>query len=369
MLDFYNFDEFSIPYWIRVLYWGLYMVVFVYAVWKKVLSTPKNILKKEVSGLFGVLFALYAVFYCINPDYFSYREWLNETDVKYWEKENVYIHIVLFCRNLSFDYPYEVFRLIVWGGGILMAYYTFRMYKRLMLPGLALLLLFVFHASTFCYSRASLAMAIYFFGTALALCHEKTIPKIIGIGIALSSFYFHHEMIIAIAVLPILFLPLEKKKYTILSILLLFVAIYIISFISSNLQFLDLMFDNDDLSSRIENVSEKGQGAFRLSTLVNYLKYFYPFYLITKYFWKKKVPKSIAGMYRITCGILMLSIAFMVVYGLRSVYTYRVLYMAMIPLTLLIDYGYCHGYFKKKHLLLMLLIAVLANSIRFINAQ
>jgi len=61
-------------------------------------------------------------------------------------------------------------------------------------------------------------------------------------------------------------------------------------------------------------------------------------------------------------------VVFMIVYGLRSVYTYRVLYMAMIPLTLLIDYGYCHGYFKKKHLLLMLLIAVLANSIRFINA-
>ena len=348
------------------------MVVFVYAVWKTLFLKSKNLWKKEVTGLFVVLFALYAVFYCIGLDYFSYREWLEwleETDIKYWGRENVYIHIVLFCRSLSFDYPYEVFRLIVWGGGILMAYYTFRMYKRLMLPGLALLLLFVFHASTFCYSRASLAMAVYFFGIALALCHRRLIPKILGIGIALSSFYFHHEIIIAIAVLPILFLPLEKKKYTILSILLLFVAIYVVSFISSDLSYLDLMFDNEDLSSRIENVSEKGQGVFRLSTLVNYLKYFYPFYLITRYLWKKEVPKPIAKMYRITCGILIISVVFMIVYGLRSVYTYRVLYMAMIPLTLLIDYGYCHGYFKKKHLLLMLLIAVLANSIRFINAQ
>lgn len=368
MKDFYSFDELSMPYMISALFWGLYMTVFVYAVWKMLVSKPKNIQKKEVSGLFGVLFALYAIFYCINPDYFRYREWINETDIKYWEKENIYIYIVLFCRSLSFDYPYELFRLIVWGGAILLAYCTFRTYRKFLLPGLALLMLFVFHANTFSYARASLAMAVYFFGVALSLRHDKVIPRLLGTGIAVSSYYFHHEMIVAIAALPFLFIPFERKNFSAFSILLLIITIYAISFVGSNLLLLDQLFDNDEFTSRIENVNEKGQSGFRLSTFINYFKYFYPFYLITRYLWKKKVPKSIAGMYRVTSGILILSLAFMVVYGLRSVYTYRILYMAMIPLTLLIGYGYCHGYFKKRQVLLLLLLAVLSNSIRFINA-
>jgi hypothetical protein len=41
------------------------------------------------------------------------------------------------------------------------------MYRGLLLPGLALLLLFVFYAGSFSYGRASLAMAVYFLGIAL----------------------------------------------------------------------------------------------------------------------------------------------------------------------------------------------------------
>lgn len=364
----YNFDGDAVPMWLQLTFWLLYMLVFAYAFKKTVLSWHKSSRFKDVTWLFAIFFTLFTIFYCVNDDYFQYREWLDVPSLCYWGKEKFYFYAILLCRSLQFDYPYELFRLIVWGGAVFIAYYTFRMYRRLMLPGLALLLLFVFHAGSFSYARASLAMAVYFFGIAMVLRHNGSIPKLLGIGIALSSYYFHHELLIAIAALPFLFLSFEKKSSSVLSIILLVIVIYAVSFIGSNLQFLDEMFDNDDLTSRIENINEKGQGTFRFSTLINYLKYFYPFYLITKYFWKKKVPKSIAGMYRITCGILMLSIAFMVVYGLRSVYTYRVLYMAMIPLTLLIDYGFCHGYFKKRHLLLMLLLAVLSNSIRFINA-
>lgn len=369
MTYFYSFDELSVPFGIKALFWGLYMVVFVYAAWKTLLSATKYKKQTEVTGLFAVFFALYAVFYCINPDYFRYRDWIDLTDFDLWNKEKLYSYLVLFCRRLPFDYPFEVFRLIVWGGGILIVYYTLRMYRGLLMPGLTLLLLFVFHAGTFSYARASLAMAVYFLGIALYLLHDGMILKLLGIGIALSSFYFHREMLIGIVVLPCLFIPFERKSFSFLSIFLLLFAILAISFVSSNIEFLDQMFDNDDITSKIEDMGEKEQGVFRLSTLIKYLNFFYPFYLITKYFWKKKVPHALKGMYRVTYGILMLSVAFMLVSGLRSVYTYRVLYITMIPLTLLTGYGYCRGHFTKIQFLLVMIISLLANSVRFINAQ
>ena len=367
MKEFYSFDEFSIPFEVKALFWGLYIAVFIYAL-KTLLSASKYKEKKVVTVLFGVFFALYAVFYCINSDYFNYREWLSFADIYYWNKEKFYLYLVLFCQSLPFDYPFEVFRLIVWGGGIFLAYYTFRLYRELLLPGLTLLLLFVFHAGTFCYARASLAMAVYFLGIALYLSNDKKMLKLLGICVALLSYYFHREMLVGIVLLPCLFIPFERKKMSFLSIFLLLVAIIAISFVSSNLEFLDQMFDNDDLSEKMEDFNEKEQKTFRLSTLIKYLKYFLSFYLITKYCWKKKVPYSLIVMYRITYGILMVSVAFMIVFGLRSVYTYRIMYISMIPLTLMIGYGYNKGYFTRMQLLVLMLIVLLNNSTGIINA-
>lgn len=369
MQDFYSFDELSIPFWIKALFWSLYMVVFVYTVWKTLLVVPKNKRCVDVGKLFIFFFAAYAVFYCINPDYFSYRNWLYGFDFSFWAKEQFYVYVIFFCQSLPFDYPFEVFRLIVWGGAVFIAYYTFRMYRGLLLPGLILLLLFVFYANTFSYGRASLAMAVYFLGIAIYLNYKGLFLRSLGIIVAISSYFFHHEMLVGFALLPCLSIPFERKSMSFLSVFGLIVAIIALSYISSYMQYLDSFFDNDEFSSKFDNYTDKGQGVFRLSTLIKYLNFFYPFYLITKYFWKDKTPHSVIGMYRVTYGILMVSVAFMVVLGARSVLSYRVLYISMIPLTLLIGYGYSNGHIKKMHFLIMMIIALLANSVRFINAQ
>lgn len=367
MKYFYSFDESSIPMSVQVLFWVLYMAVFVYALWKT-LSAPKSKRRSDVGKLFILFFVGYTVFYCINPDYFRYREWIYDRDFDYWVKEVFYIFVVMFCRNLPFDYPFEIFRLIVWGGGVLIAYFTFRKYRKLLQPGLALLFLFVFCAGTFSYSRASLGMAVYFFGIAWYLQRKGFISKGLGLAVALSSVWFHHEMIIGVAALPAVLIPFERRKDSFLAPFLLIAATVVISYVNSHLGVFDELFDNDILSSKVEEFNNAEQGRFRLSTLVKYLNYFYPFYLITKCFRRRKVPRSIAGIYRITYTIILVSVAFMIVFGLRSVFAYRVLYISMIPLALLITFCYCNGYFKNKHLFLMLLLALLYNSTRFINA-
>lgn len=367
MKQLYNFDEFGIPMWLQLLFWLLYMVVFVYTCKKTVLPQFRNKRPSDVSKWFILYFALFAVFYCINADYFRYRDWIYGRDFTFWTKEQVYVHIILFCRSLPFDYPFEAFRFIVWGGAVLIVYLIYQMYREQVLPGLALLFLFVFYSSTFCYARASLAMAVYFFGIALYLLYKQPLIKLLGIGIAISSYLFHHEMLIGIVVLPCLLVPLERKKLSILSIVLVIAVAIIFSQVSSIQELIDTVFDSDELSEKVESINNKEQRAFRLSTLIGYLCYYYPLYLITRLFWKKNVPSSLMGMYRISFAIVMGSVALMIITGLRSIYTYRVLYIAMIPMSLLICYCNDNRDFKKRQLLIMLMLALLANSVRLIN--
>ena len=367
----YNFDGSIIPMWVQLLFWLLYMVVFVYTFRKIVFHWRRNKLNEDVTYLFSIYFILFAVFYCINDDYFQYRNWIYGRDFSFWTKEKIYINIILFCRRLPFDYPYEVFRFVVWGGAVYISYYTFRMYRGLLLPVQVLLFLFVFYSNAFCYARASLAMAFYFMGIALYLYQKEWDMKLFGIVVAVSSILFHREMLVGIAILPCLFIPFEKQKISVLSVLLLIFAVIGINFISSNLELLDSIFDNDDLSTKMEGFAEKGQGVFRISTLFKYLNFFYPFYLITKCFWNKNIiiPHYIIGMYRTTYAIMMASVAFMIVFGLRSVYSYRVLYISMIPLSLLIGFCYYNGFLKKKQFAIIMILALLSNSVRLINAQ
>lgn len=363
----YNFDEFGIPMWLQLLFWLLYVLVFVYTCKKTILPQLQNKQPSDATSLFILYFALFAVFYCINPDYFRYREWIYGRDFTFWTKEQVYVHVILFCRDLPFDYPFEAFRLIVWGGAILIVYLTFRLYREQLLPGLTLLFLFVLYSSTFCYARASLGMAIYFLGIAFYLLYKQPVIKLLGTGLAISSYLFHHEMLIGIVVLPCILAPFERKRISILSIVLVIAVAIVLSQNSSIQDIIDIVFDDEELSEKVESINDNEQRAFRLSTFIGYLCYYYPLYLITRRFWKKRLPSSIKGMYRMTFAIVMASIALMIITGPRSVYTYRVLYISMIPMSLIIGYCYYNGDFKMRQLLIMMALALLANSSRFIN--
>jgi len=369
MKDFYSFDEYSIPLSIKVLFWGLYMVVFVYSVWKTLVASPMNRRNVEVSHLFILYFAAFAVFYCVNPDYFRYRDWIKYAIFEEWGKEQIYLFFILFCRRLPFSYPFEVFRLIVWGGGLLITLFTARMYRGLLRPGLVMLFLFVLFSATFCYARASLAMAVYFMGVSIYLWGKDHNDKLIGIALAVCSYFFHHELIISIVALPALLLPFEKKKSRVYSLILFVVVIGLLTFINSNLALMESIFGNEELVDKMEEFNNQEQGVFRMSTFVRYFAIFYPFILITRNFYRhKKLPTAIVGIFRITFALIMATAAFFVVSGSRSTYTYRVMYITIIPLSILITYCYNQGLFKKYQLVIILILALLSNSVRLINA-
>ncbi len=371
MKDFYSFDEYSIPISVKALFWGLYMVVFVYAVWKTQILGTRYKLDVKTSKLLVAFFAAYAVFYCVNPDYFSYRDWLHIPDLIDWHKEQVYAFIIMFCRSLPFEYPFEVFRLIVWGGGVLLFFKTARLYRDLLTPGLAVMLLFVFFSSTFCYARASLAIAVFFTGVGLYLCKDNSLVKMSGIGLAICSYFFHHELIIGVLTLPCLWMvPFERKQSIYLSSILLAIIIVVFTYINSNIGLMESVFGSEELAMKMEAYFDQEQGAFRLSTFVKYTNIFYPFLLITAIFYRyNDLPKPVIGIFRVTSALIMATVTFMVVSGLRSTYTYRVMYINMIPLSILIAYCYGQGLLKKYQFAIMLILALLSNSVRLINAN
>lgn len=363
----YKFDEESIPFWIHALFYVLYLIPSLYFCYKLVLDKKRYAPSFITTFFFLLYFSLFVVFYCIGTDYFRYRDWVFSYDFSDWEKERIYLYLIYLCRKLPTDYPFEVFRLIVWGGALMLVFRSGWLIRKYVEPGLVVILLFVLYSAAFSYARASLAMSVYFVGLTLFTYAKKIEYKVLAMGLVISSYYFHHEMIVGILLLPCLFIPFEKKKNSYFAIVGLIVVIFIISFFFSNTEVLDSVFDNDDLSSKIEDINEQEQGNFRFSTFIRYLTYFYPFYLITKAFWLRKVPKTFVELYRIIFGVLLTSVAFMAVSGLRSIYVYRIMYIAMIPLALLLSYCYCNRLINNKEFVRILVITLLSRFIGFMN--
>jgi len=373
MKHFYNFDELTMPIWIKVVILGFYLVVFVYAVRKTIIAVPKSKRKVNASGLIVLYFTIYAMFYCVNPDYFSYRDWMNinmkELNMEFWTNEDIYAYIIMFCQSLNISYPYELFRLIVWGGGILLVMFTTKMYRSIQMPGLIIMFLFVLYSGTFSYGRVSLAMAVYFMGVSILMWGKSGLVKLLGVILALSSYFFHHQMVIGIGLLPGIILPFEKKKTIVFALLLLGMMMAVIYYINSNVSLMQSVLGADELAEKMETYNEREQGLFRVSTAVGYFNIFLPFVFVTFFFYQQKqLPKPIVGIYRITFILLMATVAFFVVSGSRSTYTYRVLYINIIPVSILVAYCFNQGYFKSLHLLIMLGLALLTNSMRLINS-
>lgn len=412
----YNFNETGIPLWIKILFWGLYIVPFLFlwgkVIYDKKIKIPKTIVYIFFSVLFAVVyciyldylywllyiipflflcgkvlykkkkypkaistylfisfFALFAVFYCINSDYFAYRDWIYGRDFTFWTKEQIYVLIILLCKLLPTSYPYEVFRLLVWGSAIVIVYLSVRQYKELLNPGLVLFFLFVLYSSTFCYARASLAMAVFFAGLSLFFHVQGRLKKILAIILAVFSYFFHHEMIIGIGLLPCLFLPFENRKVRLLLLAIFIIGLAVVSYLISDPAIFDKILGSDEMSNKIESFNEMEQRSFRLSTLVSYLTYYFPLFMMSSYFRKDNhIHIYISALFRITCGIIALATIFVFVVGIRSIYTYRILFVSMIPLSIMLSHFYNKKYIKKRQLIVILILALLSNSVRFINS-
>jgi len=273
-----------------------------------------------------------------NLDYFGYKDIVGQVrgnNIPHMEPW--YGYIAAFVNK-----NYLLFRTIVWGGAMFLCYYTA---KNLNLPsGVFMVFLFVAFWIEFHYSRATAAMAVYFFGVSLVLNKDggiKLLKNILGIIILVVSLQFHKSMALMIPIALMMFIPLNKKM---LIWLLILTPVLVIVLRNSFMDLLVLETDNEqgnlimnkfNAYSEREMVSSNWKGM--LANVFNYARYYVLFYFITESLIKAKmqVPYHLAGLYKIVLGIMLTCHSLLFLSSNSYTLYYRYLYMSMIPMSLI----------------------------------
>ena len=331
----------------------------------------------------GGKYLLYSLLFIIlmtafnNTDYFSYLALTRMTvghDTPHLE--DVYGYIIEFC-----GYNYLLFRTVVWGGALLIVGLSTRLAK-VSTPHV-LFLLFLFFFPTFDYARATLAMSIYFLGYVM-ISREKQkgiwkLQKLLGIGLIVTSYYFHKSMAGLIVLTPIIFLPLNKKTMWILLIstpvVLLVIKAYLSNLLLTDFADADLADLNKTFSQYTER-DDLGVANWKgmLSAIFAYGLFYVPLYYISSSFLKsKEASVLIQRLLKITLAIMLICHSMYLLGDQSYSLYYRYLYMSMIPMSMLLVAQFEEGGINNitmnkliKIGFICRVVLLLAASVRFI---
>lgn len=330
--------------------WGMYMfstMFFLFIVswyWNK--YNTKRYLKKKIDYGFLSLIILYILTAFYNGDYWHYLLYVFKLDMRYAPSEEIYDKIVALAGE-----NYMFFRLIVWGGALMLFIKTAQCCK--LNVNSSLYFLFAMYIGVFDYARATLAMAVYFCGFAMLTTSTKVnlIKIISSLLIICLSYTFHTSMSVVIAMTIIIFIPLNKKMLLIMLIaipmLMSILNVLLSVFLGYNLETMASVYEKIEEYQSFETIREYSfLENVRLTWL--YCTFFVPFIFSTYImFFKNKFeqfPFYVKSFYKIIFAIIMLAVSTKSMGFNNNVLFYRYLYISMIPLTLLVCYLRESGY-------------------------
>lgn len=304
-----------------------------------------------------ILFLSLCVFSFWNRDYFGLREEFLDPTKKGF-RDFLYPYLV----DFSFD-SYSVFRFYIWGAAILAYYEVSKRFK--INSNIAIYTLSIFFVLTFSYARASLGMAMFFWGFSYLIIDDQKLPVRLSKAVVLYGFAFmaHRSMAILIAISPVaMLLSLNKRNMMILVALLPVLGVVIskvLDYSSAGGDFggegMESFSKSAKSYSTLKNVVEMNWKFALVSNLRTYTIYAAAV-LIAYYFLKKRINRLIPQeMKKLSIqAILIVFIAAIIAvvaldnqFGLNVV-SYRILYMAGIPLSLLLAYSYQYNLIPPK---------------------
>lgn len=248
---------------------------------------------------------------------------------------------------------YLLWRLVVWGGALLLMLLTI---KRLGIEkNFAFFVFFILYINIFNYSRASLAMSVYFLGLSLIIKNDnvKLLSFVIGCFLIWSCQFFHKSASVLVFCTIFAFVPLNKRTIPVLLILTLLLMNYGYDYFVKTMQDREAM---DETAYRFIYYSDSSSRfADGLASVINqFLKYgtFYiPFIILTRaiYFSGNKFDRIIKRLYGVTFAIVLVATVFAFT-AATNVYFYRVLYMSFAPICYLIVSVYSTGGLSNKQL-------------------
>lgn len=273
------FKEGQIPLWFEFLYYILYVIIFFFIIRRCNRDSFYNKFNNGQGLFFCLIFTICACFYFMGGDYYSYLRYVQKASSKINESgiEVFYQKLAYWCQGNN-----DLFRIIIWGSAIFLVWISAIKVKSNSL--LTLSILFLLFYDIFCYARASLAMATYFFGICLMVSSDKlSLQKLLGLIIMASSVYLHRSMLIIVIITPFaLLLPLKKSYFfSFILIAVLFIAIGM-NFFSS--QLIDNAGEDSlNYSQKIEHygeaLSNNVWALTSIKSIVNYTIKYALFYL------------------------------------------------------------------------------------------
>lgn len=296
------------------------------------------------------LFLIVVVCYFLAGDFWNYQllvTWKHYLDAPQWNHmEETYTPIIAFI-----DRNYLLFRLIVWGGASVLTYICLKFVCKI--PHHALFILFTCNVGSFARGRVTLALAIYFLGIAILLSdyiRVKILKYAIGIVLIGSSYFFHHSVLMLIAITPIIFFPINKFTVAV-TVFAIPVLIFMLQFVLGEMAASEVL-EEEGIAERLSDFNtNKGYTSFKLiqryysySTVIVSAFLFVKLYLANN---RRSFTRAYQGFLGIMCGTIIIAFCTIAVVP-TDVFFYRFFAMTFIPFSVLMCYLHENGIMSNK---------------------
>ena len=375
MYSYVNFAQ-GTTFALNLYCFVLYCMVLLFSLRRNLICIKQNNKGGAVFLFCGIL--LFSLTSFVDADFFHYYETMSEYKNQLFVDQErglevVYQYLIGFING-----NYFLFRLIVWGSSLLLV--VFAANKLRVDVCQTLFLLFIGFILTFSYARASLAMAVFSVGVVI-ICNalQGTIKKrifsvIFGLAIIAGSIYFHRSMIPMFVVSICWVLMPWKRKIAGHSLWLFPIFVALCAIVMDNVfkelfvfanAFEDEMgvLDKAELYAEQESVVHNINGYIRL--FLHYSSFYVPFVLISNVFRNKEklqsVDSRIIWLYQIVFLIYVMSSSILFLDFDSRVFFYRFLYVAFIPMSILIASVKNSGLLSRRQYLWIVAIFIISN--------
>lgn len=313
------------------------------------------------------LFFFFCITHAMKGDFFHYMEYVYGIKSETAIKEEFYLGVAKFVgRN------YFLFRCVVFGGACALLCIIFNRCKL----NLTYTIFFFFasYMCTFGYARASLGMVVYYLGLSFLCMSNKSnrlICYVLGIFLILNSTVFHNSMLILIIITPLIFIPLNKWTIAI-SLLLLPIVVRFFS------QYFELILISDDyiedeiLLDKLLNYSDNTNYigiANQLMNIPKYASFYVPLIICAKAIYNKNynriINNGIKRIYTVAFAVVYAATTFFFSGNTMYTFFYRIIFMSMIPITIVVCYLFYNGFLSKKEFVLCFVFGISYNLFRY----
>ena len=345
-----------------IVFFILIYIFFVVLYYKKYAYRPLWTITKIDPGLtFYAFILILIVASSDDSDWFSYQEdvWEYDFNSLYQHFEPIYgVIIGLVNKN------YLLFRIVVWGGAFLL---TCNAYKRFEVNrNVGIFFIITAFLLTFNYARATLGMSCYCVGLSFLLKPaqgKKLFSYILALFFFFCAYSFHHSLLILVGMTFAIFLPLDRPIIIVLALSLIPTAAAILYGYFELAEFLS----DEDVAEKLRLYGELEKASWNIYGTIRYTIQYGAFYFpiivntITVIKNKTYLDASFLKVNNVVLATVLTSFAFLFMGFNNLIFVYRILFMTMIPTSILTVYLYQTNVLKRGMYTAILIWGVAGN--------